>query len=179
MGVLFGSLCNALHRGFLILLFLKSELPSLNNILPSSSTTHEGEISLFAALGFVYCYVASTPILVMHCCRYNTARLKQITNWLGLAIVGLILLMVLVVFLKGWSNFFSMKYALALPILVGALLIFFQYRLLLDLCKNYQIFGEFYRKLEPKRKNLGELKDSYKYMREHGNAALIVASRLC
>lgn len=85
-----------------------------------------------------------------------------------------ILLMVLVVFLKGWSNFFSMKYALAPSVLVGALIIFFQYRLLFDLRQNYEDFGKFYRDMEVKREKLGELKDSYKHMREHGNASLIV-----
>ncbi len=161
--------------GFLILWGMRSEFTAFTSIISESANIKIiGEISLFAGLGFVYCYVASTPILVMHCCRYNLKRFNQMPTFAGLVTVALILFTALVVSLKGWSNFFSMQYALVPLVIFGLILIIIQFCLLLDLRLGYKDFGRFYRELESKRKQLGELKNTYQHMREHGNSALIV-----
>ncbi|MDX8386490.1 MAG: hypothetical protein R8M11_08255, partial [Gallionella sp.] len=170
-----------LYSALLFLFWLREDI-GLKSFFGSGVTGSSkifGEITLFGALGFVYCYVASTPILVMHCCRYNRSGLTNIFGSLGIGIVVLLALLVVGFFAYlagcvGWSKTAS-QFVVVVPIAMGFALILLQYRLLHDLCANYQHLGNFYCKLDKKRKYLSvELKDSYKHLREHGNASLIV-----
>jgi hypothetical protein len=134
--------------------------------------------SLMAALGFAYCYVASAPILTLHATRAHL-RLSTLKSrpWWTIVCTGLSLT------IATWiaSQVLPVPAALAAGTAVG-----FQIALvLLAVFSKFSVVEAFYRQLaivraESMSKREGqqsagvEYVTSYRHLREHGNAFLIL-----
>lgn len=168
--------------GAVIIAFLNAEPGSpfegrLTILGDSKETTFLG-LSLVAALGFAFCYVASAPVLTLHATRAHLRRSSINTTKykfgfaLGLAVLATVSLL--------WQ-FLPPIAAVSSGLVVGT-----QFGLvLLAVLNKFSIIDEFYRTLATVRANGMPKKDdpptpgaeyvtSYRHLREHGNAFMIV-----
>ncbi|WP_282349009.1 hypothetical protein [Pseudomonas sp. PS01301] len=166
--------------GALTLFFLVKQ----NQALASLIFVKEGEpvdiiqVGIFLGIGLVYSYLASAPILVFHTGRFmipkSPARFLRggglsIAVCLAISAVPAILFMVLSsldIQLKLW---FAMVIFIASTIILGQLTIIYK-------CQSRRsTLFEFYKDLSTKRSAAtGGMVDSYRHLREHGNAFAIV-----
>jgi hypothetical protein len=132
---------------------------------------------LLAAYGLAYSYIASGPVLVLHATRSAFANREQ-TNFrlwfMATAILGVIVLSV-VMWLKCINLMSSLVLLLAYLVLViqmVPLLFVFQNRSE-DVTRYYQNLSK---KRSEEKTDLSrkEYVESYRHLREHGNAFLIV-----
>lgn len=166
--------------GGIIFFFLCKTNPALRPLLFEAGgepgTINGPLLALLAGYGLAYCYIASAPILVFHVGRFllDINQNKKTSIGRKLAVFAPPLLAALAFCLTRSSTgsvpyFFTMVFSLA------AVIVWPQYlAILVTLFKSKELFG-FYRKLASKRnKATGNIIDSYKHMREHGNSFLIV-----
>lgn len=166
--------------GGAILLYLNNSSDSTlkNSILPGITTLADldvGALVVIAAAGLAYCYLASAPILVFHASRsmFVSSIRYKLVNWIlvvfgvGLAIATTIL-----------CNLSDVdRTILSIALLIGA--IGLQTVLLAGaMWNNGRACDEFYKKLTLSRAELKpenqEYKQSYRHLREHGNAFFIL-----
>lgn len=136
------------------------------------------QVGIFFGVGLVYSYMASAPILVLHAGRFSISKgplpflsIERISSAIRVvACANLALIFSLISSLKGLPNiWFSAVVFLACNILISQ--IFIVVKCILQRDKLYC----FYRNLAKKRKDAsGGLVDSYRHLREHGNAFGIV-----
>lgn len=161
--------------GAVIFYFLWKDNPGWQNILLFSSSTASPDklqLTLLVAYGLVYCYIASAPILVFHATRFLLDyRVKKDA-------------------LLGWSCRYLLIPILVLPItwfiwhrllwnVVGFVFVFIldlQYFLGARALLNRKRLYDFYDRLAKRRSevNGGDILDSYRHLREHGNSFFIV-----
>lgn len=134
------------------------------------------QVTVLAAYGLVFCYIASSPILVFHAGRFMLAPRpsKSGAVWLAASLI-----VALGVFIWVW---------LALPVLgslerlclsmgcfvataIVSLELFVGVRTLRNTDKLYQFYGALAQRRE---KSIGGFTDSYRHLREHGNSFFIV-----
>jgi hypothetical protein len=144
---------------------LKDDLATLGDFKDS---TFLG-VSLVAAMGFAFCYVASSPILTVHATRAHL-RLSLLKYSIGLFIP------IAIVLYFAW-RMFSPPVALATGLIVGT-----QIGLVaITIFGRFSDVEEYYRKLASARSKASTKKDqpassggeyvtSYRHLREHGNA---------
>lgn len=173
--------------GAIVVLVLCSVDPHLNLLLlgmASSVVIEGGRITvnfdvghavLLAAIGLVYCYVASGPILVFHAGRFML-KPNGLVRWIGPSL-GIGALIVLAVALFGNA-----------AILVSAAVTAFVVILIVEyMVAAFTLWSShanylFYKRLTAargdvrlgKKEAVGELKESYRHLREHGNSFFIV-----
>lgn len=136
------------------------------------------QVGIFLGVGLVYSYLASAPILVFHAGRFLISKgplpflsVERISSAIYVVIcANLALTFSLISSLEGFSNtWFSVVIFLACYVLVTQIVIVVKCVLQRD---NLYCF---YKNLAIKRKqSSGGLIDSYRHLREHGNAFGIV-----
>jgi hypothetical protein len=134
------------------------------------------DFTLFAAIGFAFCYVSSAPILTIHATRENL-RFTQIS---AKPIVTISFLVGSI----GLSVLIAWKFLPACPAAILAVVIGMQiYLLLRTSLLKFNDIEKFYVSLstvraQAKRTNpnlpVKEYVESYRHLREHGNAFLIL-----
>jgi hypothetical protein len=162
-----------------------SNLPINRELFPAISNFKEADaqqLLVILALGLTYCYVASAPILALHALRgeIDFGGFKKISSrfclfvasLIGVALAGSWLLTV-----KIFSDrFFGMLAAYSVFALQISLLIF-------AFCGNFTRVAEYYRRLSVARATSDRAKleyiESYRHLREHGNAFAIVILEVC
>lgn len=149
--------------------------------IAKSSPSEIGSEHFIAAIiiGTAFCYFASIPILVFHTLRsYISFNLEKNIDYKWRKVTVLIISIIGLWFL--WSNESSLKFFLTLPTLI---FIVFQGVLYFDLYSDKgNALIKFYKKLAQDRaKKSGcrnEYIESYRHLREHGNAFLILFCEL-
>lgn len=135
-------------------------------------------VGLVAALGFAFCYVASAPVLMLHAARAHLRWTSVKARWKlsAVCVIG-------AVALAGYttSRAFPPLTATAIALVVG-----FQASLvLLAVLTKFSVIESFYRVLAEARSKSFKKRDeppspgaeyvtSYRHLREHGNAFVIV-----
>lgn len=135
-------------------------------------------VGLVAALGFAYCYIASSPMLILHAMRAHLRLSEFKSHWIRDALI--LAISIGVAIWLAWR-------VLPPPAAAGAgLVIGFQFGLaFLALLTQFSVIEAFYRKLATARAAAMQKKDeppsagteyvtSYRHLREHGNAFAIV-----
>lgn len=135
-------------------------------------------VGLVAALGFAYCYIASSPVLTLHATRAHLRLSVLKSNWLGYAAC--------LVVAVGAAVFAAWQILPPLAAVGTGLIVGFQIGLvLLALLTKFSVIETFYRKLAAARAKAMRKEDeqpsagleyltSYRHLREHGNAFMIV-----
>ena len=147
-----------------------------------------------AALGFAFCYIASSPILVFHTCRacFRSPTLRKywkrfsIACWIVVVVVVAVIIMAGSI-ISGCSKHFPLLTILLLAIFIS------QIALLIIACNDrFKTIKTFYEDLAKKRARPAKSKrnktesdtrekllqteytTSYRHLREHGNAMGII-----
>ncbi len=135
-------------------------------------------IPLLIGYGLAYCYLASAPILLFHATRFQmgptNARLLRIILFCVLALVPAVSW--LVPFLGLARSPFGLGVVTAIAIYLIALLTVCQFWSMYVGQKHSGAMWQFYLRLDRNRrvKANRELIDSYRHLREHGNAFAVV-----
>ena len=147
-----------------------------------------------ATLGFAFCYIASSPILVFHTCRAYFRCPKLWKRWKKFSKVRQIIAVIIAITITVGSIIFICSNYLPLLTTILLLLVFIpQIALLIFACiDEFKIIKTFYRDLaknrakpakskpnktesDTKEKSLQkEYTTSYRHLREHGNAMGII-----
>jgi len=135
-------------------------------------------VGLFAALGFAFCYIASSPVLTLHTTRAHI-RISTIksSKLLFFAALALPVVAAIVVFWQFLPPIAAASSGLIIGIQFGLILLLF--------FTKFSIIEKFYRELATVRAKVVPEKDkqpmpgseyvtSYRHLREHGNAFMIV-----
>lgn len=172
-----GTVVGALLVAFLI---TESGSPFAGHasIIGSSAEANFLGVSLTAALGFAFCYIASSPILTLHTARAHMRLSASQTSKLALFLKLMIPAFITVgVF---WY-FLPRAISVSLGLVIGTQFGF----ILLAISTNFSVIEFFYRELAIARAEATPEKDqkptagieyvtSYRHLREHGNAFMIV-----
>lgn len=182
VGTVFGTL--------LVLLIVYSPDSGINRLLDSNKFRMSGfninkfDLSylwLYGFIGLAYCYLASAPVLVLHTVRAVFPRLILLVNSkmkiFVFAIIFSLIVCLLVWKWKEMQDYLGGSYTFAAYIL-ATIIIGFQIFLFMFLIKKNDMF-KFYKNLSTKRSEKEKLVtteyvESYKHLREHGNAFLIL-----
>lgn len=146
-------------------------------LFDASENLESSHIALFAAYGFAYCYIASAPILVFHASRW---MLKAEADLDELLIRLLIVLSVpLVVAASLYGGDFAASYSARLLFGVSGfiltLFVWLQFLAIASSLVRSRDLASFYLRLAEERKSANpELVESYRHLREHGNAFFVV-----
>lgn len=151
-----------------------------------------GYIAVLATVGLAFCYIASAPILVLHAVRGSLLRVRSCTNWKLIAFLSVVVIAMsgaqgyvlwLALRIKG-NPWVSQDFYAGTAFLLFVSVIFVGQLFLLWLA----IFGreqhafEYYDQLVQRRasaSNAGnEYVESYRHLREHGNAFFIALLEL-
>lgn len=164
--------------GAMIFFFLCQVNPVLKPLLFGAETgsLDAAKLLMLAGYGLAFCYIASAPILVFHSGRYRleVGQPRKI-NWFKLALIlvpplFLTIIILIIASPKNDSLFFYV------PVCYVAMLLFWTQYLIIGraIFKSDELFS-FYKKLSKKRStDTGGIVNSYKHLREHGNAFAIV-----
>jgi hypothetical protein len=165
--------------GSAILLFLNSSsasglegklLPGIKNL----ASLDAGLLTVVAAMGFTYCYISSGPILVIHASRavFFDGNAKSVSRWLLATSVLNIMACALLIW-RGYEK--SPVISVGLIIWVGLIQVV---PFIFAIKNRANVTHEYYEKLSLARAETGvertEYKESYRHLREHGNAFLIL-----
>jgi hypothetical protein len=135
-------------------------------------------VGLVAALGFAYCYIASSPVLTLHATRAHlrlSVLKESCLTYVASFVVGV-----------GAAIFLAWQILPPLAAVGIGLIVGFQVALvLLGLLTKFSVIETFYRELADARAQAMRKKDeppsagleyltSYRHLREHGNAFMIV-----
>jgi hypothetical protein len=168
--------------GAIIILFLaKSSSSMLYNSgltgLEDISDLTVSEITGFAAVGFAFCYIASTPMLLWHATRAHLGLNPLRFRWIfWLITVASILALYLVV--AGWLSVPKLssqgQSLLLFLFIVGAQVA----TVIAAHCNRFKSITSFYANLARDRADqnpvVGGYVESYRHLREHGNAVSIL-----
>jgi hypothetical protein len=132
-------------------------------------------IQYLAAFGLVYCYIASAPILVFHAGRFLLERpVLRIVGWMSVpaVIVGTLI----------WWLIPRQQIPTAVDVLflvavvISVFILSLQGLIVWSALRECDRMWVFYKKLSDRRNdsNIGEIVESYRHLREHGNSFFIV-----
>lgn len=135
-------------------------------------------VSTLAAAGFAYCYIASAPVLTFHAMRAHI-RLDVLKRFWVHETIALLVLVGAVIFLISVKVLTSDYWIVAVVVGSQSLLILFA------IATNFSVVEDFYRELSQRRSETAVNEDekptasseyitSYRHLREHGNAVLIL-----
>lgn len=131
------------------------------------------QVGIFLAAGLVFSYVASAPILVLHAGRFliqrSTLRLqrpsKSVVWFLGLTSI------IPVAFLSLSAMSALLRIWFAVVIFLAVAVVLAQFFIIVKCLLRSSDLYAFYEKLADKRSSAkGGIVDSYRHLREHGNA---------
>jgi hypothetical protein len=164
--------------GAIVLYLNTSKASSLHNlIIPILTDISQIDVQLFsllAALGLAYCYVASAPVLVFHATRGVLVKNSSGTGY-WLFFVGFLVLVVGAV-----SAFcFCAELSIISYVLLAIVLLLQLVLLGFSIHKKGEGVHDYYLKLTAARsKDTGQYVESYRHLREHGNAFFIIIFEL-
>lgn len=161
---------------------LASNTPALERLLllPSDGKLDVPQLILLAAYGLTFCYVASAPILVLHASRFliefDPKKANQTSqHWVRLIIM--ILPPLLAALLATWISKPEPTdvaiYIFVFTFLAVGLVWIQLIGLWFCVFRSKQLYL-FYKNLTSKRQLGGDLVESYRHLREHGNSFFIV-----
>ncbi|MCY9547027.1 hypothetical protein [Lysinibacillus xylanilyticus] len=135
---------------------------------------------LFGFVGLAYCYLASAPILVFHSVRSIFSRFSETSsrykNLFKFSIILPLIVVLLLLLLSYLKNPERHTFFL-LSISVASIIIGYQIILIIFLIFRKNLF-QFYKDLATKRSDndqiVSEYVESYRHLREHGNAFSIL-----
>lgn len=135
------------------------------------------QLLLFGIYGLVFCYIASAPGLVVHAVRRQiVVSSQQNISYLKKAAVAITITTFFIVFIL---NLFIDRNILSYLSIISALLIVFvQIVLLVKERRSGSDSFSFYERLHRSRNKKLISPDSYRHLREHGNAFFIVILEL-
>lgn len=165
--------------GGVLLLFLNtSKLSGLESkLLPGITdlkSLDAGILTVIGVMGFTFCYLASAPILVLHASRAVLfTEFGKVKLWI---IVGAVLILSIMSAFLIWAN---IEWKLIVSVGVLALVSMLQIVLLKFSMRGRAVVSyEYYEKLAAARADhtpeRQEYKESYRHLREHGNAFFIL-----
>lgn len=138
------------------------------------------DITVFASLGFAFCYIASSPIFTAHALREHI-RFAQVRAHLLSWLIGLLASVATYLSWFSFSTAFASSHAalfVFVMVVIGQLILF-----LVALHNRFVDVQKFYWKLSGARSSqatqVTEYVESYRHLREHGNAFLIILLELC
>lgn len=130
--------------------------------------------SSVAAIGFAYCYIASSPVLTLHIMRAHLRYSELHSSWLWCFICSVLAIVAAIELLPPWA---AIGTGLVIGFQIGLILLAFY--------NKFSVIENFYRELARTRSKSMIKKEnspdagheyitSYRHMREHGNAFMIV-----
>ena len=139
-------------------------------------------ISLLIAYGLAYCYLASSPILLFHATRFSIKSKGFRHSTLCILIVAILLAGFWAAFAIRSTRVPTTGLAVAATVTIFFIVILMlsQVRALIVGTTKVEDMWIFYLKLDKNRRNKRnkELVDSYRHLREHGNAFFVVILEL-
>jgi hypothetical protein len=163
--------------GIFVIFLLRAHGPlhcEIASLIPRLEDIDAKKLIAVAALGLAYCYVASAPILTLHAVR---GSVKMDSGWFNIAMLALVTAPI-------WMMFGVDHYGVA-PLQVTALVIIVGGQCLLIVLASlgrFRRLKQFYDDLVEARLYNWSTKrdyvDSYRHLREHGNALAIVFCEL-
>lgn len=141
----------------------------------SELTKSEG-LPLLLGYGLAYCYLASAPILVFHAARFSL-RISGIRfSEVIVAVVSAVAAGSWATYADGWVESKELRLLTTVAIAAILFVILLQWLALIRTASGTEEMWEFYRELDRRRriKENRELVDSYRHLREHGNAFFVV-----
>jgi len=166
--------------GSAILLFLQ-HVPNgpLCALLPDLQAGHitGPQLTLLAAYGFAYCYIASAPILVLHAGRFCLDVDVRFSVWIKrLSVMASVpAILAIVCWTVVQTSYWEIRILCSGVVLIFVLIVWSQ---LLLVYRTYQKKSDVWRtytRLAGKRHHaVGDIVNSYRHLREHGNSFLIV-----
>ncbi|HTY84335.1 MAG TPA: hypothetical protein VMB19_08950 [Silvibacterium sp.] len=169
--------------GAAALMFLCSKTQEIQSVLPGIRPPEAGSLEtprifLTAAYGLIYCYVASAPILVFHAGRFllNPDTPKRRTGSLTLLYSILPVLCVIGACCASFHYQVEGKFFICLTAYAFALLLELEVATVYFSIVRSQALFDFYDVLDKRRHESrnGEIVESYRHLREHGNSFFIV-----
>jgi hypothetical protein len=165
--------------GAVVVMLLCRANPAMQEVFLGTSTSvvDPWRLLLLAGYGLTFCYLASSPILVLHAGRFllHSSGTTPI-GWKSAVtlLVGVVVLASLLFYLLfsggSWPASFSL---LAATVLAGV--VWPQAVVVFKTVRGRRDLFDFYLALSKKRDAVGSgFTDSYKHLREHGNSLLIV-----
>ena len=158
-------------------------LPSFPHTFPLAPRQGLDLAAVIAALGtagLAYCYIASAPILLMHGFRFRFSAEERWWSWWLLRVTPIVAVALLIVFF--WccgaiepSSFRSRRLGLLLYVPYGLSVLFQLVGLLsgrLDTVRG--LYVDLARHRASHEQWVGGYTESYRHLREHGNAFLII-----
>jgi len=165
--------------GGVVFFFLCFYSPELKPLLfgADCGTLDGARLWLFAAYGLAYCYIASAPILVLHAGRFRLRLNSDVmdTAYGTLMLAWLPLLLAMMAFNDAPSPNVSTRLFYAFCTFIFVQVVYLSFVVVtFALLENQELY-DFYVRLDAQRANTkGELIDSYRHLREHGNSFFIV-----
>lgn len=144
------------------------------DLIPHFDDIKNSNLIVLFTLGFAYCYLASAPITLLHAVRSLVGKAGglDISNFMFISLLALVA--IIFALLAWWATY---QYFWGLAGFVGMLL-FFVYYMSIDLFNKVQHKNQWhmwYTRLAISRENGSkEFIESYRHLREHGNAFFIV-----
>ena len=136
------------------------------------------KITALGALGFAYCYIAGAPVLVLHAMRAQLRPSRVCDRWVFWVVSA-----VLVIAADGsviWWRSIAWWSCRSLGVLVFSAIVGSQVAVIVDACwDRFKTIRSFYCDLAEARgrenPTVDEYVESYRHLREHGNAYAILA----
>lgn len=165
--------------GGVIFFFLCFTNPALKPLLfgAHAGTINGTQLALFTAYGLAYCYIASAPILVFHAGRFlfslQSTR-TEITRRVAIN-CSIPIIAVLVSLWRTCAEPLSTQIFFAAATFLCTFVVWLQLVVVVvTLVRNKDLF-DFYTRLATRRKGAeGNIVESYRHLREHGNSFFIV-----
>ena len=175
---LLGNIVGAVIVGY----YLKEKWGNLglanNNVIDTSS-----RLIIIGVLGFAYCYISSVPILVLHACRHIVAKepdeKKQKHPLESIFFIGgwiIIMSQIFQIFISYWFYFEDLRYSLGWGVMCFFMVL--NYWCASLVVRKRESYYELISNLAKKRGQNNNFCESYKHIREHGNAFFIVLYEL-
>lgn len=174
MGTVIGAI-------ILFYIFKTNDLLSPLLFLQKDGKLDGTQLTLLAAYGLAYCYIASAPILVLHAGRFI---INDGSNKIYAIVIRIILFIILPAIMAMITYALSVndsgtKLICALSTFILSSITFLQLIFIFNAVRHHKKLYEFYLRLSEKRESAtGDITNSYKHLREHGNSFFIVLLEL-
>lgn len=164
--------------GGVIFFFLCNTNPVLRQLIfgANAQTLTAPLLLLLGAYGLAFCYFASAPVLVLHTARFFLST-HFVTKrlWLHLSVMLAIPLALTVIFFCATKTTGSARWLYTFVLFIGSFIIWIQYVLIgVALKCNFELYTFYINLASRRRAAIGDIVGSYRHLREHGNAFLIV-----
>lgn len=131
------------------------------------------QLTLYGIYGLVFCYISSAPILVFHGCRRFVRN--PITEKLSFTNLAFLIIAIIPGTILFYYKYENIRISGVILSGISIFIILESYRLIFkSISKSKKIYIYLEKLSDKRKKEKTELMDSYKHLREHGNAFFIV-----